>query len=54
MPRHKRFAIQKLMVASRRHDGRDRSQARKDRARAGFRTRVFAEGRRGDLAEVYE
>ncbi|TJZ78128.1 GSU2403 family nucleotidyltransferase fold protein [Paracoccus hibiscisoli] len=54
IPQPERFAIHKLMVASRRHDGRDRVQAQKDRAQAGFLIRVLAEDRPDDLAEAYE
>ncbi|WP_245894602.1 GSU2403 family nucleotidyltransferase fold protein [Paracoccus indicus] len=54
IPRPERFAIYKLMVASRRHDGKGAAQASKDRAQAGFLIRVLAEDRPDDLAEAYE
>ncbi|MZR13761.1 hypothetical protein GQE99_12120 [Maritimibacter sp. DP07] len=54
IPRPERFAIHKLIVASRRHRGPDEAKARKDRAQAEFLVRVLAEDRPDDLAEAYE
>jgi hypothetical protein len=54
IPRPERFAIHKLIVASRRHHGPDAAKARKDRAQAEFLVRVLAEDRPDDLAEAYE
>lgn len=54
IPRPERFAIHKLMVASRRDGGSGRVQAQKDRAQAGFLIAVLAEDRPDDLAEAYE
>jgi len=54
MPRPERFAIHKLIVASRRQGGPDQPKARKDRAQAEFLIRILAEDRPDDLAEAYE
>lgn len=54
IPRPERFAIHKLIVASRRHGGPDEAKARKDRAQAEFLIRTLAEDRPDDLAEAYE
>ena len=54
VPRPERFAIHKLIVASRRHGGPDEAKARKDRAQADFLIRVLAEDRPDDLAEAYD
>lgn len=54
IPRPERFAVHKLIVASRRHHGPDEAKARKDRAQAEFLVRVLAEDRPDDLAEAYE
>lgn len=54
IPRPERFAIHKLIVASRRKGGPDEAKARKDRAQAAFLVRVLAEDRPDDLAEAYE
>ena len=54
IPRPERFAIHKLIVASRRHGGPDEAKARKDRAQAEFLIRILAEDRPDDLAEAYE
>ena len=54
IPRPERFAIHKLIVASRRHRGPDEAKARKDRAQAEFLIRTLAEDRPDDLAEAYE
>ena len=54
IPRPERFAIHKLIVASRRHRGPDEAKARKDRAQAEFLIRILAEDRPEDLAEAYD
>ncbi|SDI83607.1 nucleotidyltransferase family protein [Alloyangia pacifica] len=54
VPRPERFAIHKLIVASRRHGGPDEAKARKDRAQAEFLIRILAEDRPEDLAEAYD
>ena len=54
IPRPERFAIHKLIVASRRHGGPDEAKARKDRAQAEFLIRILAEDRPEDLAEAYD
>ena len=54
IPRPERFAIHKLIVASRRKGGPDEAKARKDRAQAEFLIRVLADDRPDDLAEAYE
>lgn len=54
IPRPERFAIHKLIVASRRQGGLDEAKARKDRAQAEFLIRVLAEDRPDDLVEAYE
>ncbi|NDW02655.1 GSU2403 family nucleotidyltransferase fold protein [Salipiger sp. PrR002] len=54
IPRPERFAIHKLIVASRRHGGPDEAKARKDRAQAEFLIRILAEDRPDDLAEAYD
>lgn len=54
IPRPERFAIHKLIVASRRHGGPDEAKARKDRAQAAFLMHILAEDRPDDLAEAYE
>ena len=48
IPRPERFAIHKLIVASRRHRGPDEAKARKDRAQAEFLIRILAEDRPED------
>jgi hypothetical protein len=53
IPRPERFAIHKLIVASRRQGGPDHVKARKDRAQAAFLIRILAEDRPDDLAEAY-
>lgn len=53
IPRPERFAIHKLIVASRRKGGPDQAKARKDRAQAAFLIRVLAEDRPDDLREAY-
>jgi len=53
IPRPERFAIHKLIVASRRKDGPDAGKARKDRAQAAFLIEVLAQDRPDDLAEAY-
>lgn len=53
IPRPERYAIHKLIVASRRQGGPDQAKARKDRAQAGFLVRVLAQDRPDDLAEAY-
>ncbi len=53
IPRPERFAIHKLIVASRRQDGPDQAKARKDRAQAAFLIRILAQDRPDDLAEAY-
>ncbi len=54
IPRPERFAIHKLIVASRRQGGPDEAKARKDRAQAAFLIRVLAEDRPDDLIDAYE
>jgi hypothetical protein len=54
IPRPERFAIHKLIVASRRRGGPEESKARKDRAQAAFLVHILAEDRPDDLAEAYE
>ncbi|WP_226781384.1 nucleotidyltransferase family protein [Oceaniglobus trochenteri] len=54
IPRPERFAIHKLIVASRRRGGPDEAKARKDRAQARFLVRILGEDRPEDLAEAYE
>lgn len=54
IPRPERFAIHKLIVASRRHGGPDEAKARKDQAQAEFLIRILAEDRPDDLAEAYD
>ncbi|RYH01225.1 hypothetical protein EU805_14590 [Salipiger sp. IMCC34102] len=53
IPRPERFAIHKLIVASRRRGGPDEAKARKDRAQAAFLVRVLAQDRPDDLAEAF-
>lgn len=53
VPRPERFAIHKLIVASRRK-GIDQSKARKDRGQAAFLIRTLAEDRPDDLQAAYE
>ena len=54
IPRPERFAIHKLIVASRRHGGPEVAKARKDRAQAEFLIRILAEDRPDELAEAYD
>ncbi|MDD9739481.1 MULTISPECIES: nucleotidyltransferase family protein [Marinovum] len=54
IPRPERFALHKLIVASRRQGGPDEAKARKDRSQAEFLIRILAEDRPDDLAEAYE
>lgn len=54
IPRPERFAIHKLIVASRRQGGPDEAKARKDRAQAEFLIRILVEDRPDDLSEAYE
>ncbi|SDF46937.1 hypothetical protein SAMN04488105_1231 [Salipiger thiooxidans] len=54
IPRPERFAIHKLIVASRRHGGPDEAKARKDRAQAEFLIRILADDRPDELAEAYD
>lgn len=54
IPRPERFAIHKLIVASRRQGGPDGAKARKNRAQAEFLIRILANDRPDDLAEAYE
>lgn len=53
IPRPERFAIHKLIVADRRHGGRDQAKARKDRGQAAFLTAILAEDRPDDLKDAY-
>jgi hypothetical protein len=53
IPRPERFAIHKLIVASRR-EARDRIKAEKDRRQAGFLIEALAEDRPDDLKDAYE
>lgn len=52
IPRPERFAVHKLIVASRR-EGRDRLKAEKDRRQARFLIGVLAQDRPEDLHEAY-
>jgi hypothetical protein len=54
IPRPERFAIHKLIVASRRRDGPDALKARKDRAQAAALIEVLAEDRPEDLAAALQ
>ncbi len=54
IPRPERFAIHKLIVASRRQGGPDQAKSRKDRSQAKFLIRILAEDRPDDLTEAYE
>lgn len=54
VPRPERFAIHKLIVASRRRGRAEELKARKDRAQAAFLIEALAEIRPHDLAEAYE
>lgn len=54
IPRPERFALHKLIVASRRQGGPDEAKARKDRSQAEFLIRILAEDRPDDLADAYE
>jgi hypothetical protein len=54
IPRPERFAIHKLIVASRRQGGPEVAKARKDRAQAAFLIRILTEDRPDDLVEAYE
>mgnify|MGYP003638351862 FL=1 len=54
IPRPERFAIHKLIVASRRRGGPEEAKARKDRAQAEFLIRILAQDRPDDLAEALE
>lgn len=54
IPRPERFAIHKLIVASRHESGPDRSKAFKDRRQAGLLIMVLAEDRPEDLRTAYE
>ncbi|NIY95552.1 hypothetical protein HC022_04590 [Salipiger sp. HF18] len=54
IPRPERFAIHKLIVASRRHGGPDEAKARKDRAQAEFLIGILADDRPDELAEAYD
>lgn len=53
IPRPERYAIHKLIVATRRSAGIDSLKARKDRAQAAFLIEVLAEDRPDELAEAY-
>ena len=54
IPRPERFAIHKLIVASRRRDGPDRAKARKDRAQAAHLVAILAQDRPDDLRDALE
>ena len=54
IPRPERFAIHKLIVASRRRGGPEEAKARKDRAQAEFLIRILAQDPPDDLAEAFE
>jgi len=53
IPRPERYAIHKLIVASRR-EARDRLKAEKDRRQARFLIEALAEDRPDDLRDAYE
>lgn len=53
IPRPERYAVHKLIVATRRSTGIDSLKARKDRAQAAFLIEVLAEDRPDELAEAY-
>lgn len=53
IPRPERYAIHKLIVATRRSTGIDSLKARKDRAQAAFLIDVLAQDRPDELAEAY-
>ena len=54
IPRPERFAIHKLIVASRRRGGPEQAKARKDRAQAAFLIRVLSQDRPDELREAYD
>ena len=54
VPRAERYAIHKLIVATRRHAGEHQQKARKDRAQAEFLVRFLAEERPDALADAYQ
>jgi hypothetical protein len=54
IPRPERFAIHKLIVASRRRTGDDALKSEKDRRQAAFLIEVLAEDRPDELHEAYE
>ncbi|MGR3721986.1 nucleotidyltransferase family protein [Abyssibius alkaniclasticus] len=54
VPRAERYAIHKLIVATRRRPGEGQQKARKDRAQADFLVRFLAEERPDALAEAYQ
>jgi hypothetical protein len=54
IPRPERFAIHKLIVADRRHDGPDSLKAVKDRLQAAFLVNVLANDRPHDLRDALE
>lgn len=53
IPRPERYAVHKLIVATRRQAGIDSLKARKDRAQAAFLIEVLAQDRPDELAEAY-
>jgi hypothetical protein len=53
IPRPERYAIHKLIVATRRAAGIDSLKSRKDRAQAAFLIEVLAQDRPDELAEAY-
>ncbi len=53
IPRPERYAIHKLIIASRRRDGAGRLKSSKDREQAAFLVEVMAEDRPDDLARAY-
>ena len=54
IPQPDRYAIHKLIVASRRRGGEDASKSEKDRRQAGFLIQVLAADRPDELKEAYE
>lgn len=53
VPRPERYAIHKLIIADRRHNGPDRLKAPKDREQAAFLIAAMAEDRPDDLRRAY-
>lgn len=53
VPRPERYAIHKLIIAARRHDGAGSLKASKDREQAAFLIEAMAEDRPDDLSRAY-